>query len=68
MKHASLEAQLAFLFDRQRFEENGHLAALLAETDSRYAGNALSDADLLMVSAAGDPNAGRLPDRDEDML
>lgn len=68
MKHASLGSQLVSLFDRQRFEKNPRLAALLAETDSRYAGNMLSDADLLMVSAAGEPNARRLPDREEDTL
>lgn len=49
-----MEHTLKKLFDFQKFEGNSRLAAMLADTESRYAG--LSDDDLEMVSAAGEHN------------
>lgn len=48
-----ISSTLFSLFDRQRFEENDRLSALIAETERRYCGTALSDDDLELVSAAG---------------
>ena len=49
-----MEAKLKSLFDYQRFEANGRLAALIADTESRY-GCELFEDDLGLVNAAGDP-------------
>ena len=44
----------ASLFDYQHFENNARLAKLIGETESRYA-RELSDEDLSLVNAAGEP-------------
>ncbi len=48
------EKKLKALFDYQRFEKNAGLESLISETMSRYDGE-LSDGDLSLVSAAGEP-------------
>ncbi len=48
-----MEKKLKLLFDYQRFENNGKLEKIIAETESRYGGE-LADDDLLLVNAAGD--------------
>lgn len=48
-----MENKLKRLFDYQRFEQNGSLERLIAETENRCA-RALSDEELSSVSAAGE--------------
>ena len=54
-----MENMLKKLFDYQKFENNPRLSALIKETEERYCA-ALSDEELFMVAAAGEPelNAG----------
>lgn len=47
-----MENKLKKLFDYQRFEQNEHLAKLIAETETRQAAE-VSDDDLAFVAAAG---------------
>lgn len=49
-----MEKELKKLFDYQRFEKNERLEKLIRETESRYA-TELSDDDLSLVNAAGEP-------------
>lgn len=49
-----MQNKLRQLFDFQRFEGEPRLAAMLAETEARYA--SLSDDALELVSAAGTPD------------
>lgn len=51
-----MEKRLKQLFDLQKFQSNSRLAAMLAETESRY-GAVLSEDDLAQVSAAGNVEA-----------
>ena len=51
-----MERVLKELFDFQYIAQNKRLASLIAQTEARYSGNALSDSDLEWVNAAGDPN------------
>lgn len=48
-----MEKTLKNLFDYHRFSGNQKLAALIADTESRYA-NSISDDDLEFVCAAGE--------------
>ena len=48
-----MKSKLQSLFDYQRFENNERLAAMIADTESRYAVSELSDEDLSLVNAAG---------------
>ena len=48
-----MEKKLKKLFDYQRFEKNGKLEKIIAETESRNA-RKLSDDDLSLVNAAGE--------------
>lgn len=48
-----MEKALKQLFDFQNFSGNARLAAMIADTESRY-GNVLSDDDLGAVNAAGE--------------
>ena len=52
-----MENKLNKLFDYQRFEQNEKLEKLIYETESRYA-KGLSDDDLFLVNAAGEPVTG----------
>ena len=58
-----MERKLFQAFDRQRFQQNGRLAGIINDVESRYA-RALSDDDLEMVSAAGVAE----PIKDETLL
>ena len=49
-----MENKLKKLFDYQRFENNAKLEKLIRETETHYAAE-LSDVDLLLVNAAGEP-------------
>ena len=51
-----MEEKLKRLFDLQKFQSNSRLAAMLADTESRY-GAILSEDDLAQVSAAGNVGA-----------
>lgn len=51
-----MERKLFQAFDRQRFQQNQRLGAIINDVESRYA-HALTDDDLEMVSAAGEANA-----------
>jgi len=50
----SFERRLSGLFDRQRFFRHPALDSLIAETEGRCFGRALTDDDLALVSAAGE--------------
>lgn len=50
-----MEGKLRGLFEYNRFSGNARLSKLIEETDSRY-GTELSDNDLLLVNAAGEPD------------
>lgn len=56
-----MEKKLKSLFDYQRFEQNARLNKLISETENRYA-RELSDDDLAMVAAAGEPALDSQPD------
>lgn len=67
MEDKAFSAMLFALFDRQRFEGNEQLAALLRESESRYDRPTLSDDALSFVSAAGEaalPQRGRRGEED----
>lgn len=49
-----MEKKLSRLFDFQKFENNPRLSALIQETETRYM-RELTDEELYMVTAAGDP-------------
>lgn len=66
MEKEAFSSALFSLFDRQRFEGNNHLAALIRETESRYGDHALSDDALLFVSAAGEATSRRKSAQPED--
>lgn len=55
-----MEKKLKKLFDYQRFEKNERLEKIIEETESRYA-QELSDDDLSLVNAAGEPEIGTNP-------
>ncbi len=58
MSHSGIEGKLKTLFELQRFSGNSRLQKIIDDTEAKYKSNVyeLSDADLLSVSAAGDPN------------
>lgn len=62
-----MEKKISKLFDYQRFENNAELAAVISESENRFA-QALSDEDLFMVAAAGEihPEGPKAPDRSEN--
>ncbi len=62
MESRDISAQLLALFDRQKFENEPSLAALIAQTQARCAAELSEDA-LLLVSAAGEAS---LPKPRED--
>lgn len=47
--------KLKSLFEYQKFEQNPKLAEMIEDTESRYGILALSDENLYMVAAAGEP-------------
>lgn len=49
-----MERKIKTLFEYQCFENNPRLSKLIAETEARYAVE-LSDEELFMVAAAGEP-------------
>jgi len=49
-----MERKLSKLFDYQKFQRNPRLDAMLSEAEGRYE-DGLSDAELELVSAAGEP-------------
>ena len=55
-----MEQKLKRLFDYQKFNRNPRLEAMLSDVLARYEGD-LSDADLELVSAAGEGQA-KLPE------
>lgn len=48
-----MERKLSQLFDRQKFQQNACLSAIIDDVESRYA-TTLTDDELDMVSAAGE--------------
>lgn len=67
MQDASLTTRLFSLFDRQLFEEESSLTALIGETEARWGDNCLSDDVLSLVSAAGESGLPRRPDEDGEL-
>lgn len=59
MEDKAFSAMLFALFDRQRFEGNEQLAALLRESENRCDRPHLSDDELSFVSAAGEAELPR---------
>ncbi len=57
-----MERKLKHLFDYQKIQKNTRLAAMIADTESRY-GNALSEDELAFVSAAGETEHPVFPPR-----
>lgn len=66
MQDASLTTRLFSLFDRQLFEEEPSLAALIDETEAHWRDNCLSDDMLSLVSAAGEADLPRRRQPKED--
>lgn len=60
-----MEKTLYRLFDLQRFSGNHRLAEIIADTEKRY-GSALSDDELEVVSAAGEPAPYVREDKPDD--
>ena len=50
-----MEKKLKSLFEFQKFERNADLESLIKESENRYA-RELSDDDLFLVAAAGEPD------------
>ena len=63
-----MDKTIKALFDYQKFEGNSRLAAMIADTEKRYAVQ-LDDADLEFVNAAGniDADALRRPSTRKDI-
>ena len=55
MNNKDAETLLAGLFDYQRFENNAALQSVIEEVEGRYVGMELSDDELNLFAAAGDP-------------
>ena len=55
-----MEEKLKTLFEYQRFERNAHLDRLISKTENRH-GRALSDDELMLVSAAGETGIEESP-------
>ncbi len=53
-----MENKLKSIFEYQRFENNGRLARMIAETEERYLATELSDEELFFVNAAGIADIG----------
>ncbi len=53
-----MENKLKSIFEYQRFENNGRLAGMIAETEERYSATELSDEALFFVNAAGITDIG----------
>lgn len=60
-----MENMLKKLFDYQKFENNARLSSLIKETEERYSA-ALSDEELFMVAAAGEPELNAEPNIKQD--
>ena len=62
MDAIGMDARLTALFDRQRKVNDPHLARLIGQTQARW-GAPLTDEDLTLVAAAGEPDvpAGKEP-------
>ncbi len=59
--------KLSKLFDYQKYEPNGKLQSIIDDVESRYAGKMpkeLSDDELTMVAAAGNPELDALKKKD----
>lgn len=61
-----MEKKLTSLFDYQKFEGNEDLADMIRETESRM--KALTDDELILVSAAGFPSPKIDPDRVKPLI
>ena len=57
--------RLKSIFEYQKFEMNPKMSALIADTESRYFKESLSDDELEMVVAAGDPSFIKKPVTDK---
>ena len=57
--------KLSQAFDFQKFQQNPRLAGVIRDVEGRYAGTALSDDDLELVSAAGETT---VPTMNPDVL
>jgi len=60
-----MDKKLKALFDYQKFKGNKKLEHLIVETESRYA-KELSDDEISIVSAAGEPLARMAESEDHD--
>lgn len=60
-----MDKKLKALFDYQKFKGNKKLERLIVETESRYA-KELSDDEMSIVSAAGEPLSRMAENEDDD--
>ena len=60
------EKLLTNLFDFQRFEQNPELQSMIAEVEQKYSVTEMSDDELDLLAAAGDPFSRELKKEDKD--
>lgn len=60
------EKLLTNLFDFQRFERNPELQSMIAEVEQKYSVTEMSDDELDLLAAAGDPFSRELKKEDKD--
>ena len=60
------EKLLTNLFDFQRFKRNPELQSMIAEVEQKYSVTEMSDDELDLLAAAGDPFSRELKKEDKD--
>jgi len=65
--HLNMEKLLTGLFDFQKFEKEPTLQSVIDEVDARYFCAELSDGELDMLSAAGDPFSQPTDPKESDL-
>lgn len=60
-----MKKKLYDLFDLQKFSGNKRLEGIIDDAENRY-GKALSDDDLELISAAGEPSSALIHAKNED--
>lgn len=61
-----MEKLLTSLFDFQRFEKNPSLQSIIDEVEERYGIDEMTDDELDLLAAAGDPFSQELKKKDKD--
>ena len=63
-----MEKLLTSLFDYQRFEKNPSLQSIIDEVEGRYSVTEVTDDELEMLAAAGDPFGQEYIPKDEERV